>query len=41
MKARRNPDPKFKNIWIDNYHCRDGADANTVSRHWNEKIVRE
>lgn len=39
--ARRNPDPKYKNIWIDNYHCRDNADANTVRNHWNEKIIGE
>ena len=41
MMARRNPDPKYKNIWIDNYHCRDNADANTVRNHWNEKIIGE
>jgi hypothetical protein len=39
--ARRNLDPKFKGIWIDNYHCRDHDTPNTVRNHWNEKIVGE
>jgi hypothetical protein len=39
--SRRNLNPKFKNIWIDNYHCRDTDNANTVRNHWNEKIVHE